>query len=71
MSNILIKPISRLIMNSMFLNNHFLGSPDPRPTCPDGSDQAYCLYTVYTGAFVNTSLGLRITSQSECFCDLK
>jgi len=39
--------------------------------CGDGSDQAYCLHTIYTGSFLNTSLGLRISNGEDCFCDLR
>ena len=38
--------------------------------CPDGSDQLYCLYRIYTGCFVNTTLGLTISDCDTCFCQL-
>ena len=35
------------------------GSDRENGVCKDGSDQAYCLHTIYTGSFLNTTLGLR------------
>ena len=35
------------------------GSDRVHGVCKDGSDQAYCLHTIYTGSFLNTTLGLR------------
>ena len=35
------------------------GSDRDNGVCKDGSDQAYCLHTIYTGSFLNTTLGLR------------
>ena len=39
--------------------------------CPDSSDQSYCLHRIYTGCFINTSLGLTITDCDTCFCQLR
>ena len=34
--------------------------PGRRPRCGDGSDQAHCSHSLYTGCFVATELGPRI-----------
>ena len=34
--------------------------PGRRPRCGDGSDQAHCSHSLYTGCFVTTELGPRI-----------
>ena len=34
--------------------------PGRRPRCEDGSDQAHCSHSLYTGCFVATELGPRI-----------
>ena len=39
--------------------------------CLDKSDQKYCLNSVFTGCFANTSLGLKIVDCSTCFCQLR
>ena len=38
--------------------------------CGDKSDQKFCLDSVFTGCFTNTSLGLRIVDCASCFCQL-
>ncbi|XP_023330883.1 sortilin-related receptor [Eurytemora carolleeae] len=47
------------------------GSDRDNGVCKDGSDKAYCLHTIYTGSFLNTTLGLRISTGEDCFCDLR
>lgn len=41
------------------------------PICKDKSDQLHCNHKIYTGCFLNTSLGLSITSCDKCFCELR
>ena len=42
-----------------------------RSVCPDGSDQLYCLHRIYTGCFINTTLGITISDCDACFCQLR
>ena len=41
-----------------------------REHCRDGSDQKHCDGPTFTGCFLLTDLGLRISSWSQCFCYL-
>jgi len=41
-----------------------------KPSCPDKSDQSYCLGRIFTGCFANSTLGLKITNCKSCFCEL-
>ena len=47
------------------------GDDDRASVCPDGSDQQYCLHRIYTGCFINTTLGLTISDCDTCFCQLR
>ena len=49
----------------------FLDMMSGEARCPDKSDQNFCLNSVFTGCFANTSLGLRIVDCSSCFCQLR
>ena len=42
-----------------------------RSVCPDGSDQAYCQHIVYSGCFVSSAQGLRISDCESCLCLLR
>ena len=41
-----------------------------RAVCGDGSDQAHCLHSVYSGCLVSSALGLTISPCAGCLCHL-
>ena len=54
----------------LYTPHYQLCSPDHRTDCSDGSDEAYCDHRHYTGCFTASTLGLRISHCSHCYCEI-
>ena len=54
----------------LYTPHYQICSPDQRTHCQDGSDEAQCEGRHYTGCFTTSSLGLRISHCSHCYCSL-
>ena len=55
----------------LYTPHYQLCSPDRRTDCEDGSDEAHCEGRHYSGCFTTSSLGLRISDCSQCYCQIR
>ena len=55
----------------LYTPHYQICSPDQSSHCQDGSDEAHCDDRHFTGCFTTSSLGLRISDCSHCYCSLR